>query len=367
MNTVYVKNKGIGDGQPCFIIAEMGSNHNGKMSQAKELVEIVAQAGCDALKFQNPIAKECYPPGSKFGGIYGEQEVADVIRKNEIPAEWIQELVDYGHNCGLLVGASTDGFIGLSRMLAGGVDFVKMPSFTISHIPLLEKAGETDLPWLLSTGVHSLGQIEEALAAVAPAPVAIFHCVSAYPALPDSLNLRNIDFFKTAFDIPTGFSDHSLDPIQAPTLAVALGANMLEKHYTLDRNLEGPDHSFALEPNELGDMVRVVREVENDPDYRSSVLNNPQNEPLVGDIRREGIAAEEFFEKRTRLGLYFKRSLRKGEEVAAGDIQVFRCADTEPGLHPRFMELVVGASIVCDSSAFEPVRWEHILQKEAKK
>lgn len=358
---ITIRGRAIGNGNPTYVIAEVGSNHDGKLDQAKQLLDVAAEAGCDAVKIQIPIAEECYPPKTKFGGIYGDQEIADVIRRNEIPADWVAKLVDYGHKAGLDVGASADGFIGLKMMIEGGVDFIKIPSFTLSHIPLLRYANHSGLPLLMSTGVHSVGAIEEAIVAVGTP--GIFHCISSYPAPLESLNLATIAFLKQAFGRPTGFSDHSTDPVRAPALATALGANLLEKHFTLNRNLPGTDHFFALEPDELKGLVVAVRQVENDPAYSNAVLNDPQNARLIGEVRRGVFEQEKNFSQRTRLGLYFRRDVNAGEVVGKDDVRVFRCADTEPGLHPRYLELVRGARLVRGGSAYSAVFWDHIIDR----
>jgi N,N'-diacetyllegionaminate synthase len=359
--TLAIGGQVVGGDNPVFIIAELGSNHDGKLDQAKALIDVAAAAGCDAVKLQIPIAEECYPPDTKFGEIYGDEDISDVIRGNEIPPDWIPILVQYGNDSGLQIGASTDGFIGLKVMLEGGVDFIKIPSFTISHIPLLREASATGLPLLMSTGVHSVGAIEEALAAVSPVVPGIFHCISAYPTPLDALNLATMTFLRQAFGIPTGFSDHSIDPVRAPVFATSLGAKLLEKHFTLDRELEGTDHFFAIEPEELKEMVAAVRRAENDPEYRDHVLNDLLNAPLIGTERRGIFEVEEPFCKRTRLGLYFRRSLVAGERIAQDDVRVYRCADTEPGLHPRYLGLLKDAIVTSDADAFQPVTWAHVI------
>ena len=351
----------IGNGQSVFIVAELGSNHDGKLEQANQLIDIAADAGCDAVKIQIPIAEECYPPGTKFGGIYGDKEICEVIRKNEIPQSWIPALVSYGHDQGLLVGASADGFLGLDIMLQGGVDFIKFPSFTISHIPLLRYASRSLKPILLSTGVHAIGSIEEAITACAPVKPGIFHCISAYPTPLEDLNLASMQFLKSAFQLPTGFSDHSLDPTRAPALATALGANLLEKHFTISRKLEGTDHFFALEPDELRKMVEIVRRVEGDKKLACEVVDDPASASLIGTVRQGIFDAEQLFSKRTQLGIYFRRTMDAGQVVGKDDVRVFRCADTKPGLHPRYTELVEGARLVKDAVAYQPVDWDHII------
>jgi N-acetylneuraminate synthase len=362
---IKIADRDVGDGFPCFIIAEMGSNHNGSLNKAKNLIDVATEAGCDAVKIQIPRSDECYPPGTKFGGIYGSRDITEVIRENEIPPEWIPKLVSFAHEKGLLIGASTDGFIGLRQMLKGNVDFIKIPSFTISHIPLLQEAPETNKPWLLSTGTHPLGQIEEALLTVKPTPVAIFHCISAYPTLLEDLNLATIPFLKQAFGVPVGFSDHSTDPTRGPGMAVALGANMIEKHYTLDRRFRGTDHFFSLEPNELRDLVNIVRKIETDPEFRQYMLKDSTNKVMVGNVRKGIFDAEIDFHVRTVLGIYFLRDMKKGEKICNSDIRVFRCADTVPGLHPRYFNIIKDSKLVRAANAYEGIQWDHLIVKGA--
>lgn len=366
MKSVKINTRKIGEHSPCFIIAEIGSNHDGSLRQAEQLIDIAAQVGCDAVKIQLPIADEAYPPGTKFGGIYGDLDISSIIKKNEVPVEWIPVLVDYAHAKGISIGASADGVIGLEMMLKSDIDFIKIPSFTISNIPLLNQAKKTKLPWLLSTGVHSIGAIEEALDAVRPAPVALLHCISAYPASPEDLNLNTIPFLKDAFDVPVGFSDHSLDPTSGPSLAVALGASIVEKHFTISRKLKGTDHFFALEPRELAEMVREVRHVENNPEYKKSLLTSAKNKPLLGHPRRGILGAEEEVHARTRLGLYFLESLKRGTKIMQHQIRVYRCADAKLGLHPRYADLVIGSRLLKGTTAFEPVTWSHVIDRDGE-
>ena len=187
--------------------------------------------------------------------------------------------------------------------------------------------------------------------------------MSAYTAPLDDLNLKTIPFLKEAFDIPIGFSDHSIHPTRGPTLAIALGANMLEKHYTLDRKLVGTDHFFALEPNELKEMVSAARRVECDPERKACLLGDPDNAPLLGHIRRGIFAAEEAYHQRTRVSVYFLRAMREGQTIDAQDLRVLRCADTEPGLHPRYLDLVVGCKLTRDAVAYEGLTWDHVLSR----
>jgi len=354
----------VGGTNECFIIAEMGSNHDGKISRAKNLIDIAGEAGCSAVKIQVVFSAECYPPNTKYPAHYGDEDLAEVIRRKEIPTEWVAELRKYTNDNGMLFGASTDGFIGLDVMLQGGVDFIKIPSFAISNIPLLLRASSAQLPVIIGTGVHTIGQVEEALISLGSVPKALLHCVSAYPASLEGLNLVNMQFYDDAFSVPVGFSDHSVHPTTAPGLAVALGANLLEKHYTYDRSVEGPDHFFAIEPKELFSMVQEVRKVENDPEYRNQVINDQDNVSLYGNVRRGIYEDEVSICERTRLGVYFLNDLSAGSILDSDDVRVFRCGNTEPELHPRYLDIVIGARLITDVSKYQPVSWKHVIEKQ---
>ena len=363
-NPIYIADTSIGIGSDCFVIAEIGSNHDGELWRAKQLIDIAATAKCDAVKIQIPLAAECYPPKTKYGVFYGDEEISEVIRRNEIPNEWVPQLKRYAHDNGLLLGASADGFIGLQSMIQGGVDFVKIPSFTISHTPLMREVALQGLPVLISTGVHTLGQVEEALVALDESQVGLLHCVSAYPTEINEVHLSNIHLYKQAFSVPVGFSDHSIDPIAAPGLAVAIGADIVEKHFTYDRSAKGTDHFFAIEPDELIAMVDQIRKIENDDEYKQRILNGPDINNLLGHIRAGIYDAELPFHKPTRTGIYFLRDVEVGDVLNENDVRVFRCADTEPGLHPRYLEVVVGARVVRNAKQFESLSWAHLIDRK---
>ena len=360
---IHIGDRSIGMRSSCFVIAEIGSNHDGELWRAKQLIDIAATAKCDAVKIQIPLAAECYPPKTKYGVFYGDEEISEVIRRNEIPNEWVPELKRYAHDHGLLLGASADGFIGLQVMIQGGVDFVKIPSFTISHIPLMREVALQGLPVLISTGVHTLGQVEEALVALGESQVGLLHCVSAYPTATNEVHLSNINLYKQAFSVPVGFSDHSIDPIAAPGLAVALGADIVEKHFTYDRNAKGTDHFFAIESDELVAMVDQIRKIENDDEYKRRILKEPDMSKLLGHIREGIYDAELPFHKPTRTGIYFLRDVEAGEMLCEDDVRVFRCADTKPGLHPRYLDVVVGARVVRSAKQYESLSWAHLIDR----
>jgi len=351
----------IGDNFPVLVIAELGSNHNGSLDIAKKHIDVAVEAGCNSVKFQFPFANEGYPPGTRFGDIYGDIEIGNLIKKNEVSIELARGMNDYARAHGLLTGSSGDGYQALAMMKELKFDFLKIPSFTISHIPLLKEMEKLKLPVILSTGRHTIGQTDEAVRTLPNSLAGVLHCISAYPTPLDQLNLSTIPFLKQAFDTNIGFSDHSLDPIKGPGLAVALGARIIEKHFTLDRNMQGPDHFYALEPNELKAMVDEIKKVDSDPRYAESLKNRSDYREMLGTPKNGLVQAEEAFFSKTRLGLYYTGDFEKGHRLKFEDIRVYRCADTEPGLHPRFMENLIGAKINKDVEAANATSWADVI------
>lgn len=233
MTTAHIKigNKLIGEGEPTFIITEAGSNHNGSLEQAKKLIDVAAKSGADAVKFQIFQAENLY---SKY-----TPEFRYLKGKNTFDFEAVD-------------------------LLDKHVPAFKIASFEITDLELIKYVAEKGKPMIISTGMANLGEIEDAInviKSVGNEDIILLHCNSLYPTPVEVVNLRAIETMKTSFKVPVGFSDHTVG-IQIPIAAVAMGACVIEKHFTLDRTLPGPDHSFAIEPDELKEMVRGIREVE---------------------------------------------------------------------------------------------------------
>ena len=243
---------------PCYIIGEAGSNHDGKLDQALELIEVAADARCDAVKFQ------CIPPFQR---------------------DWWEDLDERADNLGLDLLATHFDVEAVRFLQEMGVPLLKIASPEIINEALLNEAAGTGLPVILSTGMASIGDIDAALSRRGRHwfEVALLQCTTRYPAPPEQANLRAMDTMRQAFGFPVGLSDHSLGTA-IPIAAVALGAAVVEKHFTLDRTLEGPDHHYALEPVELKAMVEGIRQVEQ----------------ALGDGRKDGPQEGEMVEARGR-------------------------------------------------------------------
>jgi len=259
----------VGPGAPCFIIAEAGVNHNGDLDIARKLIDTALEAGADAVKFQtfraDRLATREAPKAvyQKTLTDSGESQF-EMLRRLELADEAHQVLIDYCNRQGILFlstpfdEASADF---LSRL---GLETLKVPSGEITNAPFLEHVARLGHSIILSTGMSSLAEVERAVTTIRGAgnpDLALLHCVSNYPADPQDANLRAMDTMRAAFNLPIGFSDHT--PGMAVSLAaVARGACIIEKHFTLDKQMPGPDHQASLEPQELARLVREIRMVE---------------------------------------------------------------------------------------------------------
>ena len=254
----------IGPGEPAYVIAEAGANHNRDIDKAKKLIDVAVSARADAVKFQVYTGAGLYaaetPPFEYLDDDRGPRELLDAIA---LPREWLPELAAYAEERGLAFFATPFDAEAVESLAAVGVPAMKIASFELVDLPLIEAAASVGVPMILSTGMATYGEIEEALTAVEAAgnrEVALLRCASLYPAPAEVMNLHAMATMRDAFGIPVGLSDHTTGFAVAAG-AAALGAEFLEKHFTLSRSMEGPDHPFALEPDELHDMVAAMREV----------------------------------------------------------------------------------------------------------
>jgi N-acetylneuraminate synthase len=363
-----LKGRRVGEGQPTFIIAEAGSNHDGRLAQAKELIDVAAEAGADAVKFQVFRAAHLYPEGV---GIVqtpaGPIDLYAFLKAHEVPRTWLRPLAEYAEARGLLFLASVFDKEACDWVDEVGVTAHKIASPELTHLPLLAHAAGKGKPVILSTGLSRLGDIEEAVETIQQQgnrQIALLHCVSAYPAPPDQCNLRVIETLRRAFQLPVGFSDHTTDPTLAPRMAVAAGAALLEKHFTLSRTLSGPDHPFALEPHELAVMVRAIREVEAMSEaQRARWLETvPDGERLLGVPAKTITPAEVEIASCDRRSILASCAIAPGERLTETNTCILRSErNLTPGLHPRFWSTILGRRAVKPVGPGEGIRWEHLL------
>ena len=319
----------VGDGKPCFIIAEAGSNHNGSLEQAKCLIDVAASAGADAVKFQLFRARKLYPKTAGLSDYLAlPQPIYEIIKDLELPQEWLPMLASCCRekNVVFLVSAFDEESI---DAVAPYVEAFKVASYEMTHFPLIRHAAAKQKPVIISTGTADLAEVRETVEAFRQTgneQLALMQCTAAYPAPLESLNIRAVTTLKSAFDVPVGLSDHSRDPVVGPLAAVAVGANLIEKHFTLGNELPGPDHRFALEPAELRLMIRRMREAE-----QALGSGDKKVHPVESELRQ--------FARRS---IFAVRDIAAGETFTTENIAVLRCGNLPPGLAPKYLPDVLG-------------------------
>lgn len=334
MRSIKIGDARVGDGKPAYIIAEIGLNHDGDVIQAKRLVEAAARAGADAVKFQVFQAAElCSKKNDHFSLFESLELIAD---------EWA-EVAAVAADREIPFIASVFG-----RKSADILETIEAPSYKIAsgdltYWSLLRYVAAKRRPVILSTGMATIGEIDEALRQIYDTgnrEVALLHCVSAYPPSFSDLNLRAIPTLKTAFGVPIGFSDHTLRSI-ASVAAVTMGANLIEKHFTLDTNRPGPDHKLSLGPSDFAAMIQDIRLVES----------------LQGDGYKTPTTAELEVKKFARRSVTAKTDIPTGSIITNDCIEIVRPA---AGIEPRFAFLVVGRAAKRTIAQGESIAWKDV-------
>ena len=338
----------VGPGWPTYVIAEIGANHNRDLGIARELMDVAVEAGADAVKFQTYDGPRIYSRKTpRFAYLEGvtDKTPAELLEEIALPREWQPILARDAASRGIQFFSSPFDHEAVDELDALDVPVLKIASFELVDLPLIRKAASTGRPLLISTGMARLGEIEDALAAAREAgagAVGLMQCTSAYPAPPERANLAAMATMRTAFGVPVGLSDHTTG-IAVPIAAAALGAAFVEKHVTLDRTMQGPDHPFALEPGELTAMVAGIREAQ----------------VALGDGRKDGPGPEEAGEMYTlgRRSLIATRDLPEGTVLAADMITVKRPGY---GIAPKDLERVLGRPLRQAVEEDDVLTWEMV-------
>ncbi len=322
----------IGGGAPCFIIAEAGSNHDGKLSVAMKLIDVAARAGADAVKFQTFRADRIYSERAGTSAYLKlKKSIVEVIRDMEMPYAWIPKLAERCRRRGIFF-ISTPFDEESADRLNPWVDVFKIASYEMTHHPLLRHVAAFGKPVLLSTGASLPGEIAESVAVLRRARVkglCLMQCTASYPAPLESINVRVLETLRAAFRCPAGLSDHSRDPIAAPMTAAALGADLIEKHFTLDNRLPGPDHRYAVEPDELAALVKGIRAVES----------------ARGDGVKRVHPVEEELRHFARRSVFAIRDLKPGERLSRENTACLRNGKMPSGLPPSEYERILGRPV----------------------
>lgn len=331
-----------------LIIAEAGVNHNGDIQLAKKLIDVAADAGADLVKFQTFSADRLVTQ-SALKADYQVQATGEIesqhemLRKLELTDSMHQELIS--HCANRQIGFFSTGFdIESLNFLAGiGQDLFKIPSGEITNLPYLRHIAQVAKSAILSTGMSSMKEIESALlvleeSGLSRSRVTVLHCTSAYPAPMSDVNLRAMQSIKDAFGVPIGYSDHTLG-IEVSIAAVALGATVIEKHFTLDKKLQGPDHRASLEPHELKSMVTAIRNIE----------------LAMGDGKKQIMPSEAMNVATGRKVIVATRFITKGERLTAGNISTKR---SDQGVSAIKWDEAIDSFALRDYRRDEPIELE---------
>ncbi|MDD3607977.1 MAG: pseudaminic acid synthase [Candidatus Moranbacteria bacterium] len=320
----------IGPGKPVFIIAEMSGNHNQDFKRAKKLIDVAVEAGVDAIKLQTYTADtmtiDCDNTDFqvKVNKAWKGRTLYNLYKWAHTPWKWQPRLKKYAESKGLILFSTPFDETAVDFLEKMNVPLYKIASFETNHIPLLKKIGKTRKPVIMSRGITTLDEIKEAINILkksGTSELALLHCVSSYPAEYDQMNLRTIIDIQKRFGVISGLSDHTLG-VDVSVAAVALGAHIIEKHFTLSRKDGGPDAAFSLEKKELKNLVTTIRNTEKSLGKINYSIGNREKENKI-----------------FKRSIYITKDIKIGQKLSKENIRVIRPGY---GMHPRFYELVLG-------------------------
>ena len=344
---ISLKNRFIGDNQPCYIIAEMSANHAGDINRAIEIIHAAKESGADCIKLQtytpDTITINCSNEYFRINnGTWQGENLYELYQKAYTPWEWHARLKEEADKVGIDFLSTPFDRTAVDFLENLGVDFYKIASFELVDIPLIKYVASKGKPIIMSTGMGTLEEIEEAFDAVQSQGnenLCLLKCSSAYPAVSEDMNLKTIQNLKETFGVSIGLSDHSLGSIGAVT-AVAMGANVIEKHFCISRTIENPDASFSMEPHEFKAMVEDIRTAEK----------------AMGKVSYQ-LSEKEANNRIFRKSIFVIRNIIQGETFNERNIRVIRPGY---GLEPKYYEDVVGKESVVDIDWGTPLRWDMI-------
>jgi pseudaminic acid synthase len=347
---ICIGDRRVGNEQPVYIIAELSANHRQDFEQAVRLIHAAKQAGADAIKLQT------YTPDTitissnrkefriRGGTIWDGRSLHELYDEAFTPWEWQPKLKEIANSAGLALFSSPFDETAVDFLEQMNVPAYKVASFELVDFPLIKKIAETGKPMIMSTGMATAYEIEDALTIACAAgakEIALLKCTSAYPSAPEMMNLRTIAELERRFRVPAGLSDHTLG-IAVPVAAVALGACIIEKHLTLARSDGGVDSAFSLEPDEFKAMVDAVRFAEK----------------AIGGVRFGPTEDEQ-------ASIAFRRSLFVVEDIKRGEVfttQNLRSIRPAHGLHTRYLDQIIGQPAACDIEKGTPLDWSLVAK-----
>lgn len=344
--TIKIGSRVIGSDAPCFIVAEIGANHNRQFDIAKRLIDAAVQAGADAVKFQsftveNWLSKDF----TDFPTMTREKDLHSVLKSTELPYDMYARIAAYCSQQGIICFSTPSHRTDVDKLYELGAPAFKFGAVQVTDLPTIAHAARYGRPIILSGGASDMSEVMQAVETVLDTgndQLALLHCTSLYPCQDyNLLNLNVLHSLQTMFDFPIGYSDHTLDPVVVPVAAVAMGAKIIEKHVTLDRSMPGPDHPFALEPAELSSMVSAIR----------------KTEQSLGDTYRRLLPEEAEIARLGRRSLVATCNIKAGEVIQEEDLTIKRPGT---GIEPRHLSLIVGRVARRDIKANHVLTWDMV-------
>jgi pseudaminic acid synthase len=351
MKALKIGQRAIGPDHPVYVVAEISANHNQNFEKAVRIIEAAKEAGADAVKLQTYTPdtitmqsnKDCFRVDA--GTIWDGRNLYELYGEACTPWEWQPRLKQVANDLGLDLFSTPFDATAVDFLEKMGVPAHKVASFELVDIPLIEKMARTGKPLIISTGMATAEEIDEAVQTArraGAAQIALLKCTSAYPSPPEEMNLRTIPELAKRFEVPVGLSDHTMD-MAVPVTAVALGACIIEKHLTLSRSDAGPDSAFSLEPHEFRAMVESVRVAEK----------------ALGRVCF-GAGAREAGSRAFRRSLFVVEDVKQGEPFTVMNVRSIRPGH---GLHTRHLPEVLGQRAACDIERGTPMNWDLVTRK----
>ncbi len=329
-----IDGKKIGPGYPTFFIAEAGLNHNGDIKLAKRLIDEAKNSGASAIKFQTFQTEKFVRKSNKY---------FDLFKQAQLSYEDFGELSDYAKTQEMTFFSAPFDIESANQLKKLGVPAFKIASSDLINVPLIKHVAKMNLPIIISTGLSIMKEVEEAVNYClyqGNDKIALLHCIAHYPTIPEEANLDAITEMKNQFPYPVGYSDNGESTL-VDIAAVSLGANLIEKHFTLDKKLPGPDHSFSITPSELKDLMAQIRQIEQ---IKGNGRKTPQPSELEGRFYiRTSITADV--------------DIKQGEEITVDNVGVKRPAD---GIEPKFFDEILGRRVNKDIGADTAIHWNDL-------
>jgi N,N'-diacetyllegionaminate synthase len=331
---------------PAYIIAEVGVNHNGDVNLAKDLIDVAVECGADAVKFQTfkaekLVSKQAKQAEYQINNLKKQSSQYEMLKELELNFEDFKMLKDYCEGKGIEFISTPFDVESAQFLKEIGVHAIKIGSGDLNNIPFLQSIDELGIPVILSTGMANMAEVEEAVAALSQSQVSILHCTSNYPAPYEDVNLKAMETLKKSFNKVIGYSDHTLGN-EVSISAVTMGAKIIERHFTLNQELPGPDHKASLEPEDLKDLIKSVRHVE----------------AALGSGIKKCMPSEEPTKKVARKSLIALKAIEPGDTFTEENLGIKRPGD---GIEPKYLPLLLGRKAKSAIKEDKTITWDEIL------